>query len=266
MTGRELGPLLDGAGRWGICPLSGDLLLEGSRKRRLLPQSGSVIFLTFPYYTGEHIGQNLSHYAVPADYHAVAGGMLDRLCGRLRLAFPDNLFISFVDSSPLREVEGARRAGLGAVGQNGQLITREFGSLVFIGEVVTDLILPYSEPSAEGCLGCGRCEAACPTGALKGGRIDVSRCLSAITQRRGELTDWERRQLAKGGLAWGCDRCTMACPHNRAPVITPIAEFISTAIPRLDADRVNNLSDRAYLWRGREVLLRNLSILSGRAK
>ncbi|MEG1774291.1 MAG: DUF1730 domain-containing protein, partial [Oscillospiraceae bacterium] len=201
--------------RFGVCAWDPSLLLPGVRSAARLPKNAkSVVVCLFPYFVGIPAPRNLSLYSMIADYHAVAGGMLSEAADMLSAQLPGHAFVPFVDASPLHEVEAGRRAGLGVRGQNSQLLTPEAGSLAFLGELVTDLALPVSAPAGE-CEHCGRCLAACPTGALSERGVDSARCRSAITQKKGVLCEAERREIAAGGLAWGCDLCTLACPHNQ---------------------------------------------------
>ena len=140
-----------------------------------------------------------------------------------------------------------------------------WGSLVFLGELVTDAALDTTGTgqSRIDCEGCQRCVAACPTGALHDGLLDTAKCRSAITQKKDSLTPWEEEQIALGGLAWGCDICTLACPHNAHIPITPIGEFTRGVSPVLTEQNLDALlMNRAFSWRGKEVLARNLRILA----
>lgn len=260
-----LGELMSasGIGLWGVCAL--DRLppfLPCRAADRLPAGAGAVIVCLFPYYTGEFPRRNVARYAVAGDYHQVAGDMLRAASGRLEAAFPREAAAYFVDNSPLREVEAARLAGLGVVGRNGQLIHPVYGSRVFIGAIVTTLPLTPSLPMDGGCLSCGSCAAACPTGALQGGRLDAARCRSQITQKKGTLTPWEEEQIRLGGMAWGCDCCLDACPINREKPLSPIEAFYHNPAPLLTAENLDSLlGGRAYGYRGKRVLLRNLSII-----
>lgn len=252
-----------GVERFGFCPL-GDLsrLLE-CRSRALIPPAGSVILLLLPYYTGEFPERNLARYAVCDDYHTVAREILETVIRPLADAFPGETFLPFVDSSPIPEVEAGAAAGLGFAGRNGQLITPWYGSLAFLCEVVTTLPLSATGPGEGSCGDCRRCLDRCPTGALGPGGLDVSRCRSHISQKKGELTPWERDQLRRGGLAWGCDICTDACPHNHPPVLTTVPRLRQGLEPVLTEENLAALAKKkSYGWRGTGVLRRNLAILN----
>ena len=249
----------------GVCRFADALpLLECRAVARLPQNAASIIVCLFPYYTGEHAGRNVSRYAVCADYHRVAGTMLEDAASRLCALFPGNAFVPFTDASPIREVSAARLAGLGFVGKNGQLITPRWGSYCFIGELVTTLVLPPATPVEDGCGACRACLAACREHALSDGALCLERCRSHITQKKGALTSDERASILRGGLAWGCDDCTDACPRNQSPVLTPIAAFYEGLCPVLTENNCRALcKTRAFGWRGAAVPLRNLALLSG---
>ncbi|MEG1849046.1 MAG: DUF1730 domain-containing protein, partial [Oscillospiraceae bacterium] len=93
--------------------------------------------------------------------------------------------------------------------------------------------------------------------------VDSARCRSAITQKKGVLCEAERREIAAGGLAWGCDLCTLACPHNQTDGMRRSDLFSCDVAAVLTEDNLDRLlQNRAFAWRGRAVLERNLSILS----
>jgi len=262
---RELTALFseNGIPAFGVAAFRSDLLLAGVRSAARLPKAAkSVIVCAFPYYVGEPEGRNLALYAMLPDYHAVVLGMLEAACAGLRALRPGGTFVPFSDASPIDEVEAAVRAGLGARGQNGLLLGDGHGSLCFLGEIVTDVALPAIDQSRR-CCGCGACVRACPTGALSAEGFDRERCLSYLTQKKGALTAEQERLIRAGGLAWGCDRCLLACPKNRGVAPTPIAAFRGDVEPVLTAENLDRLlRNRAFAWRGRAVLERNLALLS----
>jgi len=246
----------------GGCRFDDSLIIPGVRSASRIPQNPkTVLTALFPYYVGCEQG-NLSLYSVIPDYHSVAGDMLETACQKLKEIFSQNSFVPFVDASPIAEVAAALKSGLGILGKNGQLITEKYGSMVFIGEIVTDLELDFVDCEIKSCEACGKCIAACPTGALSKEGFCKEICRSHFSQKRGELTDWEQQQLKSGGLAWGCDICTLACPHNTSADITPIEAFRRDVQPTLTEHNIEMLlKNRAFAWRGEKVLRRNLLIL-----
>jgi len=236
-------------------------LIDCGAKSRLPRNAKSVIVCLFPYKTdcGERsasLARNVSRYAVVRDYHEVAGRMLDNSTARLAEEFPGNQFVRFVDNSPIPEVYAANLCGLGVRGDNGLLISEKYGSWVFIGEIVTDLELPQSgqDVAIKECNHCGNCVRACPTGALAAGDMNI--CLSKISQKKGALTDREGELMRRNKSVWGCDICQEVCPLNRRAADTQIREFLENQVPLVDRNTL--LDGRAFAWRGREVLLRNI--------
>jgi epoxyqueuosine reductase len=239
--------------------------------------AGTAILFAVPYVMTADVGdprRNLSLYALPKDYHGYMKESDATVLPRLREAYPDLTFALFADHSPIMEVDAAARAGLGVLGMNGLLLTPEYGSFVFIGELITDAdyTLVTGEPTPDfpadppRCEGCGLCVKACPAGCRAG---DRSGCLSALTQKKGELTPEEADAIIKGGLVWGCDACQLACPHNRAVIEdgrdTPVPYFRKDRLIRADAEALAAMDDaafkaRAYSWRGRAVIERNIRL------
>ncbi len=226
----------------------------------------SVIVYLLPYYTGETV--NISRYAASLDYHLAIRECSEGLISALRSADPTFFAKGYGDHSPIDEVGAALRSGLGMIGDNGLIINERYGTYVFIGDVVTDIpperlgaTLPLE---VKGCLHCGACKRACPTQILLG---DGEDCLSAITQRKGELTKNEADLMRKYNTVWGCDMCQSVCPYNREPKITPIEFFHRERISELTWDMLDSMDKatfnrRAFAWRGRKTVERNLDILN----
>lgn len=248
----------------GVCDFSAvsDKLLPCRAVARLPENSESVIFVLFPYYLGEEAYDkaNISRYACVPDYHNVAQEILGRVCTDLKECFPDEEFELFADNSPIPEVYGAALSGLGKRGENGILIHPEYGSWVFIGEIVTTLRLPATgNGKISPCLQCGVCVKACPAQAIENGEINKEKCLSAVTQKKGELTDSEKDLIVASKCAWGCDVCQKVCPMNKNVKKTYLTEFLSNY--KVTSEIGEDLENRAYAWRGRKVIERNLKIL-----
>lgn len=224
-------------------------------------QSGIIFFV--PYFSKAITKGNISAYAAVKDYHNVILYILEEIVTNLVEAYPAEKFASFVDISPLSEVELAAKAGLGVLGQNSMIIHSEYGSYGFLGTIVTTLSLPVSEKIPQICLNCGACREACPTKAITGDfRVKGEVCLSHITQKKGELTEQEKEFVKKGGFVWGCDICQEVCPMNKSKKETYIEEFLEDIITTLDEKIIlNTYKTRAYGFRGKNVLLRNLKLV-----
>ena len=244
-----------------------------------IPVEGTAILFAVPYVMTEDVEnptRNVSLYAVPRDYHGYMQMLSETLLPELVESFPTHRFALFADHSPIREVDAAARAGLGVLGLNGLLITPAYGSFVFLGEIITDAdyetvtdrSIPDFPAQPPLCEGCGACLAACPADC---GGSEREGCLSALTQKKGALTEDEITAITRGGLVWGCDACQLACPHNRRvireEVDTPVPYFregrlihLDTAV--LDAMDDGEFANRAYAWRGRGVIRRNTEIFA----
>lgn len=229
------------------------------------PSGGTAVMLAIPYFTraAAEPERNLSAYAVPRDYHLFFRELFDDLLPRLQREFPDDRFAGFADHSPIDERDAAARAGLGMIGQNGMLITEPYSSYVFLGELITTRTIPCAPQEIRFCEGCGACRRACPMG-------EIGTCLSALTQKKGELTEQEAADIRRFGSVWGCDICGEVCPHTRkalqsGTVFSEIPFFQNDTITHLTLDTLDGMSDgdfaaRAFAWRGRSTVRRNLCL------
>ncbi|MCL2857812.1 MAG: DUF1730 domain-containing protein [Oscillospiraceae bacterium] len=269
---------LDNITSVGVCDFAeAGPLLDVRAKSRLPRDCASIIVCALPYYSGDYPGRNVARYAVCDDYHLTCGGLLGEVAGELGRRFPEHAFVPFIDVSPIREVKAARLAGLGVIGLHGQLITPQWGPWVFIGCVVTDLRLATQWPKGgnyalcttesrliDTCLECEACLSACPTGALSRNGLRRELCRSGITQKKGALTSWEEEQVRAGKMVWGCDICLEACPMGKNPAITPLECLKRGPLPILTRENLGQaLARKAYSYRGRGVLERNLELLGG---
>ncbi len=229
---------------------------------RLLPGVRSVIALAVNYYhpgdTRLPDGPRISRYAWGRDYHKVLGGRLKRLRRRLEADFPDARHFGGVDAVPILEKYWAQKAGLGWVGKNGNLITRRYGSWVFLATLLTTLDLEPDPPHADYCGSCEACRPACPTDAIRSDRsVDARRCLSYHTIEHRDPWPEEIAGRSEGWL-FGCDACQDVCPWSvKFKVVSDVADFAPRpAVMETPARVWAELSEEAWDRKTRGTALR----------
>jgi epoxyqueuosine reductase len=197
----------------------------------LMPEVKSVISLALNYYTPYHHDPSrdrakISRYGWGRDYHKVLGKMLKQLCQWLQQQ-GDNIQTKWcVDTAPITEKAWAERAGIGWIGKHSNLITREFGSWVFLGEVLTNLELAVDDPHPNHCGKCRLCIDACPTHAIvQPYVVNANLCIAYHTIENRQPTI--PPDIAQDMQNWvaGCDICQEVCPYNRRPVTSSISDF-----------------------------------------
>ncbi|HEX8069911.1 MAG TPA: tRNA epoxyqueuosine(34) reductase QueG [Pyrinomonadaceae bacterium] len=206
--------------------------------RRVMPAARSVVVVALNYYTPyahahDPARGKVSRYAWGDDYHEVVGAKLKALLAWLREQRPDAEGKTCVDIQPMLDKAWAARAGLGWIGKHTNLITQDYGSWVFIGELLLNIELVYDTETVEDhCGTCTACLDACPTQAIVEPYVlDANRCLSyaTIELRAPELPADIAANL--DGWLYGCDVCQDVCPWNRFQQPTDEARFE----PRADA-------------------------------
>jgi epoxyqueuosine reductase len=256
-------------------------MFRNKRKRldpRLLLENAKTIILVLQnYYTGikqkDPKAPVVSKYAYGMDYHSV---MKEKL--RLLLAFiQQDIQLCygrpFVDSAPVLERAWARRAGLGWIGKNSNLISVKHGSFFFIGELILDIALPFDKlnPVADHCGTCTRCIDACPTNAIVTDRIvDARKCISYQTiELKGEIDKKLKGRFEN--RIFGCDICQDVCPWNRKSVPNNESRFNPSSFLlqmtkndwyNLDKSRFNYLFKNSAVKRtGYDGLKRNMEFI-----
>jgi len=200
--------------------------------RKLFPAARSVVVVAKNYYTpAKHSDDpatgKVSRYAWGDDYHEVVGTKLRSLLAGIKEEFPQTEGKVCVDIQPMMDKVWAARAGLGWIGKHTNLITHEYGSWVFIGELLLNIDLEYdNELVADHCGSCTLCIDACPTNAItEPYLLDSNKCISyaTIELREEELP----RDVAENLEGWfyGCDICQDVCPWNRFEQITDEPPF-----------------------------------------
>ncbi|MDH5187464.1 MAG: tRNA epoxyqueuosine(34) reductase QueG [Rhodospirillaceae bacterium] len=230
-------------GRHGSMGWMAERMSHRASPTGLWPEVKSVISLGLNYAPNETPNASLNHhdrgtisvYARGRDYHDVMKKRLKALGRWMGDTFNHDLKV-FVDTAPVMEKPLAQKAGIGWQGKHTNLVSREFGSWLFLGEIFTTLELPPSEPEIDHCGNCTACIDACPTGAIGPYKMDARKCVSYLTiEHSGEIAPELAAKM--GNRIYGCDDCLNACPWNKfatpnnEPAFSPRAELIE---PRLD--------------------------------
>lgn len=236
--------------------------------RLLLSSARSVIVVALNYYT-PHRHENsasqgkISRYAWGDDYHEVVGEKLRALLDQIKTAAPMAEGKVCVDTAPMMDKAWAVRAGLGWLGKHTNLITKEYGSWVFIGEILINLELEYDTDTVpDHCGSCTACLDACPTQAIvEPFVVDSNRCISyaTIELRAPELPGQVAENL--DGWLYGCDVCQDVCPWNRFEQATaeirfePRAGNVSAGI-----DEILDLTPEEYAGRFRRSAIKRAKL------
>lgn len=258
------------------------------RPQTVLPGARSIICTATSYLT-EHEPYDpnapgllgfVSSHAWGRDYHRVIGSRLRALADFVMTEFPGARCLPCVDTGPMIDRAAAVRAGIGWFGKNANVLTREFGSWVLLGELITTLDLPADEQLLKNCGQCVECINRCPTGAIGAdGQVDARRCISDLTQLKSSIP----RELrpAIGNRLWGCDDCQTVCPVNErkavagrsrsSKVFEPLPQ-IGTAVDLPSVLRMTKSQFRRWFgptsmaWRGKGVLQRNAAVALGNSR
>jgi epoxyqueuosine reductase len=259
--------------------------LETTRERRaspraMWPAASSAVVVGVNYAPREPALEllerreraNISVYARNADYHARIKRRLKALARWMAETFGCDVKV-FVDTAPLMEKPLAERAGLGWQGKHTNLVSREFGSWLFLAAILTTLELEPDAPETDHCGSCGRCLEVCPTDAFPAPyQLDARRCISYLTiEHKGHIP--REFRAAIGNRVYGCDDCLAVCPWNKFAQATKDYAFI----PRVELTQPKladyaALDDAAFrrVFRaspikriGRDRFLRNILIAIG---
>ncbi len=196
--------------------------------RQLFPSAESVISCGVNYYAEEPDDTPegiISNYARNKDYHIILMKMLKKLNIYIKDLIPESETRICVDTAPILEKAYAQRAGIGWIGKNTCLISRHFGSWVFLGEIITNIPLEIDKAAQNYCGQCTKCLEICPTGAFQGEyQLNASKCISYLTiELKNQIPEVLRDNVGKH--IFGCDLCQSVCPWNKRPLVTSINEF-----------------------------------------
>jgi epoxyqueuosine reductase len=203
------------------------------------------------------------------DYHHILRDRLKKLEEFILEKVPDARLKSMVDTGELSDRAVAEKAGIGWSGKNCAIITPEFGSYVYLGELITSIPFQPDQPMEDQCGSCTACLDACPTGALvQGGQINAQHCIAFLTQTKGLIPEEFRDKI--GNRVYGCDSCQTACPKNKGldfhfheemeadpeiakPLLKPILKLSNREFK-------NKFGYVAGSWRGKKPIQRNAII------
>ncbi|TBL71247.1 tRNA epoxyqueuosine(34) reductase QueG [Paenibacillus thalictri] len=207
------------------------------------------------------------------DYHVVLRDRLAKLESFIRERVPDARMLSMVDTGVLSDRAVAERSGIGWSGKNCAVITPEWGSWIYLGEMITNIPFPPDTPVTQSCGECTACIDACPTGALVGpGQLNAQKCVSFLTQTKGMIEDDEMKRKI-GNRLYGCDTCQIVCPINKGkswdhhPELQPDPEKVKPLlIPLLtltNREFKEKFGRSAAAWRGKKPIQRNAILALG---
>lgn len=200
------------------------------------------------------------------DYHEVLRDRLNKLAAFLAERVEGFSYRSMVDTGELSDRAVAERAGIGFSAKNSFVITPEFGSYVYLGEMITNIPFLPDEPVEDSCGTCTKCIDSCPTGALvQGGQLNAQRCIAYLTQTKDFLPDEFRSKI--GNRIYGCDTCQLVCPKNKGmdfhlhEEMEPDPEIVKPLLKPLL--KMSNKEFKAKFglisgsWRGKKPIQRN---------
>ncbi|MEZ5804393.1 MAG: tRNA epoxyqueuosine(34) reductase QueG [Rhizobiaceae bacterium] len=214
----------------------------------------------------------ISVYAQNRDYHDVVKGRLKEIAGKIAARTGGDVKV-FVDTAPVMEKPLAEAAGIGWQGKHTNLVSREFGSWLFLGTIFTTAELPPDAPERDHCGSCRACLDACPTDAFPAPyRLDARRCISYLTiENKGPIPLEFREKI--GNRIYGCDDCLAACPWNKFAQAASEAKLMARDDLRAPAiAELLTLDDAAFRQRfsgspvkriGRDRFIRNVLIAAG---
>ncbi len=221
---------------------------------KFFPGCKTVISLSLNYYTPyptkAHQDQGrISRYAWGRDYHKVMRKKLKALSNYLLDLAGDAKVKICVDSSPVLEKAWAQKAGIGWQGKHSNLISKDLGSWIFLGEILTDLEIEPDKPHADFCGTCNKCIEACPTEAIVSPYIvDSAKCISYITIESKELPDGETAEET-GDWIFGCDICQEVCPWNKFQKTTDESDFFPKLENQILLESWINMSEEEFVER-----------------
>ncbi|MEM9590481.1 MAG: tRNA epoxyqueuosine(34) reductase QueG [Pseudomonadota bacterium] len=269
-------------GRQGDMAWLNDTATRRGSPKALWPDARSIIMLGMNYGSARDPLESLkdasrgaiSIYAKRADYHDVIKGKLKQLAGQIQALIGGEVKV-FIDTAPVMEKPLAAKAGIGWQGKHTNLVSRDFGSWLFLGSIFTTLEIEADKPEIDHCGACRRCLDVCPTKAFTAPyEIDARRCISYLTiEHKGHIA--REFRSAMGNRIYGCDDCLAVCPWNKFAQVSHEARLeirLDTDDPPLaellrmdDADFRARFRGTPIKRTGRDRFVRNTLIAAGNA-
>lgn len=252
--------------------------------KKIMPEAQSIIAIALAYPSkmkdapkskkGAYRGI-LCRSSWGVDYHHILRDKLKQLEEYIRSRVPEVHIESMVDTGELSDRAVAERSGIGWSGKNSAIITPEFGSWVYLGEMITSIPFEPDEPITESCGTCTKCIDACPTGALvQEGQLDSNKCIAFLTQVKNFIPMEYRDKV--GNRLYGCDTCQTVCPENKKknfthhPEMQPDPEVVKPLlIPLLNMTKgefKQKFGQTSSAWRGKKPIQRNAILALGHFK
>ena len=262
---------------------------HGARRARpaeLVPGTTSVITARLNYVAADARAAQavladseaayISRYALGRDYHKVMRARLQALADRMTAELGPFAYRVFTDSAPVMEVSLAQRSGLGWRGKHTLLLSRDAGSLFFLGEMFVALDLQRDSATPEHCGTCSRCIEICPTQAIVGAyQLDARRCVSYLTIEHHGAIPLELRGLM-GNRIYGCDDCQLVCPWNKYAKTASLPDFdvrngldaasLAELFAWTEEEFERRMEGSAIRRIGHERWLRNIAVALGNAR
>ena len=305
IAGVDLSAAEPGLSAWLAAGFHGDMHymaahgLKRARPAELVPGTVSVITVRMNYLPSRpvtgHVGPGesddwqaeefrrldrpgegiVSVYARGRDYHKVLRSRLQKLGERIAAHVQPMGHRAFTDSAPVLEAELAARSGQGWRGKHTLLLSRDAGSMFFLGEIYVDLALPPTEPTTSHCGSCSACITVCPTQAIVAPhRLDARRCISYLTIEHAGPIPLALRPLI-GNRIYGCDDCQLACPWNKFAQRSALPDFderagltgqqLTTLFGWTEAEFLQRTEGSPIRRIGHERWLRNVAVAMGNA-
>ncbi|WP_138419256.1 tRNA epoxyqueuosine(34) reductase QueG [Aquibacillus sediminis] len=248
---------------------------ERTEPTRLMPEAQSIISIAIAYPSrmknapksvkGDRRGM-FCRASWGTDYHHVLREKVEQLGQYISEKVKDFHYKPMVDTGELSDRAVAQRAGIGFSGKNCAIITPEFGSYVYLGEMITNIPFRPDQPIADGCGDCTKCIDSCPTGALvEGGRLNAKNCIAFLTQTKDFLPDEFRSKM--GNQLYGFDTCQVVCPYNKHvdfhlhEELEPDPELVKPSLVPLlsisNREFKEKFGNMAGSWRGKKPIQRN---------